>query len=717
MEKAKNSLPWYQRTRRWCQTNLTEIDARDCHVDEWKKFWLKNKIQGIVVNAGGIVAYFPSKNPDQYRSKYLGNRDLLREFCDEARGCGITVLARMDINRATGKMLEQHPEWFAVNEKGEPYRAGERFVTCLNSGYYKEYIPKLLEEIIQEYHPDGITDNSWWGADEKQICHCDACKKAFFEYCGELLPKRADWKDQVYRRWIAWNVDCRMDNWKLYNEVTQRLGGHDCLWMGMVNANPMSGHGKFSDLQRIAENYGKCLMTDHQCREEIGGFEQNSMNGMLLHSLAGDQALIPESMANYNRGKYLIRRAANPAEETRMWMLEGISGGLSPWTHFVGGVQEDRRMLQICTPVMEWHERVEKYLYDRTPVYRIGLGWSHENIRFYGREDVKGRCELPWKGFSQAMVRARLLFSPVNCHQIEKHMEDMDVLILPDLAVITDSQAEQIEAFCRAGKSVIVTGATGDLDELGDPREQNPVLKLLGIRKMEPIYKLNLSGGYTFSSIDNYELHNYMRLREKEHPVFAGIGDTDIVTLSGQYYAVKADSRLKMLASLIPAFPTYPPEISYMEDEGRDSSVPVILAGESNWGGRVVYLAADLDRRYGFAGIPDHGRILGNCVRWALGEADIFESMGNGYIDCKLYRQEERWILHMVNLSGLNLWPGYAQEHYAAGPNCVKIKVGNRKITCVRGTAEMGELDFTQEGHWISFMVDKLVVQELFVIQ
>ena len=80
-----------------------------------------------------------------------------------------------------------------------------------------------------------------------------------------------------------------------------------------------SCHGMFSDLQRIAENYGECLMTDHQCREEIGGFEQNSMNGMLLHGLAGNQSLIPESMANYNRGRYFIRRAANPAEETRTW--------------------------------------------------------------------------------------------------------------------------------------------------------------------------------------------------------------------------------------------------------------------------------------------------------------------------------------------------------------------------------------------------------------
>ena len=28
---------WYETTHRWCQTNLTEIDAAGCDIDFWKR--------------------------------------------------------------------------------------------------------------------------------------------------------------------------------------------------------------------------------------------------------------------------------------------------------------------------------------------------------------------------------------------------------------------------------------------------------------------------------------------------------------------------------------------------------------------------------------------------------------------------------------------------------------------------------------------------------
>lgn len=108
--------PWYQETCRWAQTNLTEIDARICDVAFWKSYWVKNHIQGIIVNAGGIVAYYPSENPLQYQSRFLGDRDLYLEFSTAAKEMGIAVVARMDINRATKAFYEACPDWFAQDE-------------------------------------------------------------------------------------------------------------------------------------------------------------------------------------------------------------------------------------------------------------------------------------------------------------------------------------------------------------------------------------------------------------------------------------------------------------------------------------------------------------------------------------------------------------------------------------------------------------------------
>ena len=102
---STSTRPWFERVRRWGQTNLTEVDPRDCDIDFWRAHWRNTHTQGIIVNAGGIVAYFPSENPMQARARFLGDRDLFGEFVQAARKEGLSVLARMDVTRASEAVL------------------------------------------------------------------------------------------------------------------------------------------------------------------------------------------------------------------------------------------------------------------------------------------------------------------------------------------------------------------------------------------------------------------------------------------------------------------------------------------------------------------------------------------------------------------------------------------------------------------------------------
>ena len=92
---------WYEKPFRPCQTNLVEIDPLICDVGQFRRFWRENHMTGIVVNTAGIVSYFPSKNPLVYRSKYLGERNLVGEFVNAAREDGLAIINRMDISKAT----------------------------------------------------------------------------------------------------------------------------------------------------------------------------------------------------------------------------------------------------------------------------------------------------------------------------------------------------------------------------------------------------------------------------------------------------------------------------------------------------------------------------------------------------------------------------------------------------------------------------------------
>jgi hypothetical protein len=134
--ESGDDVPWYRRTFRWGQTNLNEKDPQRYDAGWWRRQWKRTRVQGVVVNAGGIVAYYPSKFPLHYRTKFLAERDFYGEITRAAHEDGIVVLARMDSNRTSEEFYKQHPDWFAVDAEGTAYRNTEHtehFVTCVGS--------------------------------------------------------------------------------------------------------------------------------------------------------------------------------------------------------------------------------------------------------------------------------------------------------------------------------------------------------------------------------------------------------------------------------------------------------------------------------------------------------------------------------------------------------------------------------------------------------
>lgn len=703
-------MRWYERTKRWCQTNLTEIDGKVCDVSVWKAFWQRNQIDGIIVNAGGIVAYYPSENPLQYRSPYLAQRDLLGEFVRAAREADLTVVARMDCNRADEACYRAHPDWFSVDAEGQPYMADGRYIACVNGEYDKTYIPKQLLEIIRRYSPDGFADNSWQGLPASKICYCQTCRDKFHNDCGLNLPAAADWNDETYRRWVKWSIDCRMENWRLFNDVT-RNAKEDCLWLGMVNADPVNAHCSMYDLHQIGHSM-PFLMVDHQSRDALNGFEQNLVNGLLLHALCPPGALLAESMAHYARGVYTFRRSAMPPLELQLWMMTGIAGGISPWLHIVGAVQEDKRQLFMDEDLMDWHARHQAYLENRVPVASVGLVWSQQNVTFYGRDCAEQRCGQPWRGFVHALIRARIPFVPVCAADIPTAASQIRLLILPDVAVMTDEQLSRLQAFMQSGGYVLATGATGMLDELGMPRSDHHADALLGIWREELQVEEAYRAGWEHDS-----LHTYLRIEQPEHALFKPFANTSILPFGGWRQPIKGIcAHMRVLATYIPAFPYYPPEFAYMSQAHTD--LPLILAGDSPFGGRVMVLAADIDRRYGQAALPDHGDLLEAAVRWLLPDGMPMEVEGNGYLATVLYRQGNRRIVHIVNLSGSGVSPGFAEQTYPIDGIVVRLKAEEDTVwKKARALVSCKELPMERRaGEW-AISLETLHMHECIVIE
>ena len=507
-DPPSKNVPWYRRTLRWGQTNITEIDPERYDIAWWRQYWKRTETQGVIVNAGGIVAYYPTKIPLHHQAEYLNGRDLFGELCRAAHEDGLMVFARMDSNRAHEDLYRAHPDWFARRSNGQPYKADDLFVTCINSPYYEEQIPAILHEIIETYHPEGFTDNSWSGLGRNSPCFCDNCKKHFQERTGHAIPEEKNWNDPIYREWVRWNYERRLEIWDLNNRITQTAGGRDCIWVGM-NGGSIAGQAQsFRDYRQICQR-AEMIMLDYQARGDGDGFQQNGEAGKLIHGLLGWDKLIPESMALYQMGKPLFRFASKPEPEARLWMLDGIAGGLQPWWHQVSAYHEDRRRYKIPEPILQWHRANESYLYNRRPLATVGVVWSQQNLDFYGRDDGGVLVELPWRGMTQALVRARIPFLPVHADDLERDAANFSALVLPNLAAMSDSQLTAVRRFVEKGGGLLATGQSSRFNESGETRPDFALADLFGahISQNDPVDDESRRRRWATETV-----HTYLRL-------------------------------------------------------------------------------------------------------------------------------------------------------------------------------------------------------------
>jgi len=708
--------PWYRRITRWGQVNITEKDPQQYDIAWWQEYWRRTGTRGIIANAGGIVAYYPTHVPLHRRAEYLGTRDLFGDLCHAAHENGLAVFARMDSNRAHEEFYQTHPGWFAVDSNGKPYKAADLYIACVNSPYYTEHLPAILREIATLYHPEGFTDNSWSGLGRETICYCNYCREGFKHRTGFDLPLKVDWNARPYKAWIRWNYDRRLELWDFNNKITRAAGGPDCIWSGM-NSGYITGQSKsFRDLRAIARR-AEIIMLDDQARTDNGGFQHNGEIGKLIHGVLGWDKLIPESMAMYQAHKPWFRVASKPEPEVRLWMIEGLAGGLQLWWHMVGAFHEDRRMLDNPTAIYHWEAANESFLLKRQPVATIGVVWSQENTDLYGRENAEERVDLPWRGITSALIRDRIPYLPI-------HVDDIDacrlrVLILPDIAVLNDSQAAALHRFAARGGSIIATGNTGLLDEHGDPRADFALADLFGVHLTGP---RDVFAQPKEEKLAGDSWHTYLRMPAHRHPVLKGFENTDILPFGGLLDSLLVDAGAATPLTFIPQFPVYPPEKAWMRIPSTD--IPGLILRENPLtgspqapGSKLAFLPADIDRQYGRSNLPDHGNLLRNLARWAAGGDIPLAVEGAGLVDCHLYEQADGLVLHLVNLSNENTWRQPLDELISIGPLKISVRLPkhlpDRKI---RLLVEGGTVNATRTQGWCHFELPRVRDHEVVVV-
>jgi hypothetical protein len=289
-----------------------------------------------------------------------------------------------------------------------------------------------------------------------------------------------------------------------------------------------------------------------------------------------------------------------------------------------------------------------------------------------GVAEAGRKVEGPIDGWHQALIEARIPFEMVHDQLLAAALsERFRLLILPNIAALSDAQCEALRGFVARGGSLLATFETSLYDELGRRREDFALGDLFGVK---------WSG-----TLDGPMKNAYLRLNHgaqsggaeggPDHPVLAGLEDAPRI-IHG-LHRLGVEPRVAFPdrpITLIPSYPDLPMEEVYPRGERPD--VAELYLRRVDGGGRVAYFNWDIDRAFWEVLAADHGRLMANAVRWALDEVPRVEVLGAGVMDVAIWRQAASLTVHLVNLTNPMMMKGPCRELIPSPPQEVRIRLG-----------------------------------------
>jgi hypothetical protein len=649
---APETEPWFDRPMRWAQLTLVEDDPGKYDPSFWLNYFKRTHSDAACLSAGGCVAYYPTKVPLHYRSKWLGQTDAFGELVLGCRQLNMNVIARTDPHAAHQDVYDAHPDWIAVDVAGAKRRhpvMPELWVTCALGPYNFEFMTEVTKEIVSLYKVDGVFSNRWAGSG---MCYCEHCQGNFKTASGMDLPRTLDPQDPARRAYMGWRQQRLFELWRLWDGEIQKINPS-------ARYIPNTGGGASSDLDmKTIGGLAPILFADRQARSGLTAPWANGKNGKEYRSTLGRKP-IGGIFSVGTEEAYRWKDSVQSGPEIRLWALDGIANDLRPWFTKFGGTMYDRRWLPVVEDVYVWHYKNERYLRNEEPLARVGMVYSQQTSHFYGGERARAKVEDHTLGYYQALIESRIPFEMVHDGLLDAaHVDKFKVLIFPNIAALSNAQCDQIRGYVERGGSIVATYETSLYDEWGVRREDFGLAGLFGAS----------FGG----SVDARMQNSYLRLQDiPRHPILAGLEDTERI-INGVSRVHTKGTYPNAPLTLIPSYPDLPMEEVFPREPKTDiAEVYVREIGK----GRVVYFPWDIDRTFWEVLAVDHLKLLRNAVDWAANEPRPVVVTGSGTLDVTVWRQKESMTVHLVNLTNPMMMKGPIREFIPTPPQQVTVRL------------------------------------------
>lgn len=640
---------WYHSATRWTQLTLVEDDPIRFDPDQWIDIFKRTKSNAACLSAGGYIAYYPSKVPYHYVSRYLGDSDPFGALVDGARALDMHVMARVDPHAIHQDAADAHPEWIAVDQSGKPRRHWANpdvWVTCAYGSYNLDYLPQIAQEIVRDYDVDAVFANRWQG---HGICYCEHCKSAFYTETRYDLPTNTDENDPTWRAWAAWRRARLSDVVVTLDKAVQSVRPKASFIPNMSGASLMEFNTS------LIENHCPFLVVDHQGRHGTEPLWMAGRNAKRMRATFPDRPVVLITSVGPEEPVHRWKDSVTTGPEIIGWVADGAAHGMIPWFTKFNGVIPDERWIEPVANAFALHEAIEPTLAETQPVADIAVLDASTTLRHWSREE-RPLAEADEYGFYQALVEAKLPFEFLSDEALGNGgLDRFKVLILPNAMCLSDSQCSQLRTWVTRGGNLIAAANTALADENGQLRSQCGLADVFGIADHGPPVGPVKNSYIAFAG---------------EHPLNAGFDGASRIIGGTQRLDVVAAPSSQVPIKMIPDFPDLPMEEVYPRAE---ATAPAAIIRETEAGGRTVYFPWNIGATFWNVLAQDHQRLIENAVRWVLGEEPMIKVIGQSVLDVAVRKGEQVRAVSLVNLTNPMMMKGPIREIYPVGEHSVSV--------------------------------------------
>ena len=217
-QTSREQYSWLQQSRTllidayWPPLNPTlEFDAE-------KLIQTAENVNANTIRFGTMGKYALIQNNFVPLHPELGERDLLAETIEAAKGTGINIIAYVSVGHGLPCSLlrEIKPEWGLMMDDGNiqdgvRHFGGELVAPVCSFGQYCDDILGFIEHVVDNYDIDSLYLDgpyyNWNMGKLKAVCQCDVCKQAFLKETGFELPANKDFDKselhEIFENWVG----------------------------------------------------------------------------------------------------------------------------------------------------------------------------------------------------------------------------------------------------------------------------------------------------------------------------------------------------------------------------------------------------------------------------------------------------------------------------------------------------------------------------------